>query len=335
MRLFVSIGTIVLAIAAIFIAPADAIDRISKPNKATMIDPQAEITADSLLKLADSTFQKRDYATALEQYDSAAALARKEFNPSIETEALSQMARMYIGLNRIEEGRPILEKAKIRANQSDQMGWSRYLSVRGRFEWKEDSLPKSRETFMELHEYCRTNNLWARAVDAANMLAIVCEKPEERIDWSRQGIAAAEEGEVPSWLGPLWNNLGATFYEMKAYDSALAAYITSREYHWRHSAERSKLFADYHIGMTYRHLGEYDEAAKWIRPMLAWAERLEDHDAIAQALEEMGEIEIGLGKTKQGVETLKQALKEYRIAGNDKSRPDIFNALVERVKTLE
>jgi len=233
-----------------------------------------ELTADSLLKLADDIFQERRYDEALVEYARVYQTALKEFNRSVEVEALSQMARVNLILGNHEEGQKLLDSASERVSESDPMGWSRYLGVKGRFEWKNDDLPTARKTFEEMLDFCNANSLWGRAVDAAHMLAIVAETPEEQIKWGMKGIEAAEASDNESWLGPLWNNLAATYYDMKQYDTALTCYQKSREYHWRFSGEVAKLFADYHIGMTYRLLGQYDEAQKWLRPVLAWAERL-------------------------------------------------------------
>lgn len=293
------------------------------------------LTADGLLKDADALFQKRDYDLALTKYSQALEQARREFNPSIESEALAQIGRMYLATDRKEEGRPWLERAANRASLSHPMGYSRYLSVKGRFEWKDGNLPQASQTFAEMYDYCVTNSLFARAVDAANMLSIVSEDVPTRIEWSRKGIQAAESGSVDNWLGPLWNNLAATFYEEKHYDSALACYETAREYHWRHSPETSKLFADYHIGMVLRHLGRYDEAETWLRPTLSWAERLENHSCVAQTLEELGEIAIARGDKTRGLTDLRRARDEFKAAGYEQSSPEIWNHINNRLEELK
>jgi tetratricopeptide (TPR) repeat protein len=292
-------------------------------------------TADSLLEKADEIFQSRDYEAALSEYTRVLETARSEFNRSVETEALAQLARVHLQLNRKDEGRGWLRNAAQKAMDSDPMGWSRYLGVRGRFEWKDDDLAASRKTFNEMFVYCNTNALWSRAVDAAHMIAIVAENPEEQIEWSRKGIEAAESGGVESWLGPLWNNLAGTYYDMKQYDSALTCYIKAREYHWRFSGEVAKLYADYHVGMANRLAGNLDEAEKWLRPVLAWAERLENHSAVGQACEDMAEIRISRGNEKEGLALLKRARSEYKAAGFDESWPEIWNGINIRIDQVE
>ncbi|MFQ5500347.1 MAG: tetratricopeptide repeat protein [Candidatus Zixiibacteriota bacterium] len=297
-----------------------------------MIDSTA--AASQLLDTADSLFKKNDLEAALKAYLKTVEEAKREFNHSVEVEALAQVARTLLKLDRKDEGRQWLAQAGAIARDSDPYGFSRYLGVKGRFEWQSSDLPQARKTLEEMYTYCNANSLYGRSIDAANLMSIVAESPEEGIRWSRRGIEAAEAGDYDSWLGPLWNNLAGTYYDMKQYDSSLECYIKAREYHWRFSGEVAKLFADYHIGMVYRLLGKLDEAGKWLRPVLAWAERIENHSAIGQACEDLGEREIALGNTAAGISLLERAKDEYILAGFDKSWPEIIDNVDKRIGKL-
>lgn len=296
--------------------------------------PESNITPDSLLSEADAIFQHRDFENALRKYEEAADRAREEFNRSVEAEATAQMARLNLVLGKTDLGQVLLGQAAILTSESDPMGWSRYLSVKGRFEWKEGHLDTAHQTFEQMYAYCNTNALWGRAVDAANMLAIVSSSPDEQIEWSRRGIEAAEASNSETLLGPLWNNLAVTYFDQGEYDSALECFTKSREFHWKNGGEIQKLFADYHIGMTYRFLGQLDEAAQWLRPVLAWAERLENHSAIGQALEDLGEIAIARGQKAEGVAMLKQARDHFRKVNFEAEAPDAWKKLNQRIEKL-
>ena len=325
-RLLLLLAVLVLA------GPASGVD---KRQKGAVMSDNETVTADRLLQEADSVFQSRDYAAARELYVKAADRAQQEFNRSIETEAQSQVARTTLLLGEKEKGRDILREAAAKASDSDPLGWSRYLGVRGRFEWQEGDLKTARETFDEMYVYCNTNALWGRAVDAAHMIAIVAESPEEQIEWGRRGIEAAEAAEEESWLGPLWNNLAGTYYDTKQFDSALACYLKAREYHWRFSGEVAKLYADYHVGMTYRLIGDLKQARSWLRPVLAWAERLENHSAIGQALEDLGEIEVVEGNNAEGLKLLLRARDEYKAAGFDTDWKEVWDGINEKIAKLQ
>jgi tetratricopeptide (TPR) repeat protein len=308
-----------------------AIERGQKGNAVT--DPTANCS--TLLSQADDIFQSRDYAAALEAYTDVAQKAREEFNRSIEVEALSQMARMNLLLGNKEEGREWLEQARERSSDNDPLGWSRYLGVRGRFEWKDDDLTAARQTFDTMYTYCNTNALYGRAIDAAHMIAIVVESPEEQIEWGKRGIEAAEAGDVESWLGPLWNNLAGTYYDLGQYDSALTGYEKAREFHWQYSGEVAKLYADYSVGMTHRKLGDFETAGQWLRPCLAWAERLGNHGAIGQCAEDLGEIAVAQGDKTGGLALLKRARTEYKAEGYDQSWTEVWDNINKRINELE
>jgi tetratricopeptide (TPR) repeat protein len=296
---------------------------------------QEQQTADTMLQTADSTFQQRDYETALSQYNQALEMSREEFNRPVEVEALSQIARMLLLLNQKEEGKKHLSEAALRADQEDIMGWSRYLGVKGRFEWRSGDFKTARETFEQLYDYCSLNDLWPRAVDAAHMIAIVSDSPQDQIEWGKKGIEIAEARETDNWLGPLWNNLAGTYFDMKQFEQALDCYLKARNYHWRFYDERAKLIADYHVGMTHRLMRNFDEAGKWLRPVLAWAERLNDHDIIAQTVEDLAEIDIANGKVSEGLAGLIRARDEYKLAGYEERSPEIWENINKRIDLLK
>ncbi len=96
-----------------------------------------------------------------------------------------------------------------------------------------------------------------------------------------------------------------------------------------------KLYADYHVGMALRHLDRNEEAAKWLRPVLAWAERLGNASAIAQASEDLGETMIAEGKTADGLQLLLQAKTWYEAAGYREVNPEAVSALETRIEELK
>ncbi|HKK19883.1 MAG TPA: tetratricopeptide repeat protein [candidate division Zixibacteria bacterium] len=292
-------------------------------------------SADSLLDIADEFFQANEIDSALGQYERARQRAVEESDSSVEVEALSQIARMNLILGNRDEGMAALDRAASMAKDSEPMGWSRYLGVKGRFEWKENDLDSARKTFDEQYTYCVVNSLDGRAVDAAHMMAIVSETLDEQVRWSQMGIEAAEKAGQERWLGPLWNNLGGIYYDNKMFDSSLNCYRKAREYHWRYSTETAKLFADYHIGMVLGAMGRFEEAQTWLRPVLAWAERLDNHSAIAQACEDLGEIEVLNGRKPEGLTYLRRARDEFQKAGYESSMPDIWIHINQRIADLE
>lgn len=288
---------------------------------------------ESALEEADRTFRSDDYSGSREQYLKVVERAESEGDNSILTEARAQVARTYLKDNDKKNGREWLDKAAGAADSSMPLGWSRYLGVKGRFEWKEDDLKKAAGTFKEMYEYCSGHKLHERAVDAAHMIAIVG-TTEEQIEWGKKGIAEAEAGNISGWLGPLWNNLGWTYEHEGRYDEALEAYRKAREYHWMYGGEINKLAADWAVGHTLGLLGRCEEAGQWLRPALAWAERISADEWIGWASKDLGECQASLGNIDDAKVLLGQAVEMLGKAGMADWDPDEFGKLKSRLAEL-
>jgi hypothetical protein len=81
--------------------------------------------------------------------------------------------------------------------------------------------------------------------------------------------------------------------------------------------------------------GQTETAQKWLRPVLAWAERIGNHSAIAQALDDLGEIERETGSKAEALTLLREAREHFRADGYPEHSPEIWNSISERVEKLE
>lgn len=291
------------------------------------------LDAPGLLHQADSLFSSRKYDESREIYLEAAEKAENEHNNSILTEAYARIARTYLITDRKEQGRSWLEKAAGLADPEEPLGWSRYLGVRGRFEWQDEDTKTSVATFKEMYEYCSQREMHDRAIDAAHMVAIVG-TTEEQIEWGKKGIAEAEAGNVTHWLGPLWNNLGWTYESNKEYDKALDAYLQARENHWKYGDEMNKLIADWAVGHTYRLLGDYESALQWLRPVLSWAERIDNAEWIGWADKEIGEAELAVGNIDNALNYLTGAEANLKKAGMADWDPKGLEEIREKIASI-
>lgn len=297
--------------------------------------------AQALMAEGDKVFNSRDYAKATQIYKQAVVAAEKAKEAETLVEALSMAARGYLIRKQGKEGRPFLDRAGQLATPDDPKGWSRYLGVRGRFEWRADDKPAAAKTFEEMYDYCLKHELWTRAVDAAHMVAIVGTH-EQQLVWAKKGIAAAEQGEMEGWLGPLWNNLGNTYDELSRPKDALDAWIKARHYHWKGAGEKPKLVADWAVGLGYRKVGDLEKAKQWQRPVLAWAERrlAEKDDAdrrewVALARMELGLIALAEGRGKAAEPLLRPAREVLEAAGLAKWHPAAWKELEDALARVD
>ncbi len=285
------------------------------------------------LATADSMFRERRYDQARQLYEQLASRSHDEHDFSTEVESLAQVARCFLTSNDIENARQILDRAAELASPKYPCGWSRYLGVKGRLEWKTNNLAAAKQTFKDQYQFCHKHKLVAGAIDAVNMMSIVG-TPEEQISWSMIGINESETTGEHHWLGPLWNNLAVTYSEQGDYHRAYDAFLKAREYHLQYGTETNRLYADYQLGWVLRMRGDFELALSWLRPALAWAERIECFDVMAQASQDIGEILIDQKDTAKGLECLQRALAYFREAGYDKSDPDILSRLCQRISDI-
>jgi tetratricopeptide (TPR) repeat protein len=288
---------------------------------------------DRLISSADSLFGSGDYDRAREAYGRVAEMAEKSDLTSELTEAYSMIARCYLIVDRKEEGRPWIEKAGKTASPGEPLGWSRFLGVKGRFEWQDNENEAATGTFKAMYEYCSDHNLHDRAIDAAHMMAITG-TPEEQVEWGLKGIKEAEAGRVTRWLGPLWNNLGWTYEHNGDYEKAIEAYGKARDYHYEYGNERNKVVADWALGHAHRLNGDIDQASEWMGPLLAKFEAMSDTEFIGLTHRELGEIDCARGDYDAALSHLEKAETHLRQAGMPNWDADGYEALVKRISEV-
>jgi len=305
--------------------------------------------ASELVKQGDGLFNDNKLSEALEVYQSAADTALAEKDNASLVEAYSQVARCYLKMDKKEEGRPWLAKAEAAASESEPLGWTRYLGVKGRYLWKdaaekqgEDApvVEEAAKLFSGLYEYALAHRLYSRAVDAANMMSIVAQ-PEERIEWGLKGIKAAEDGGLESWMAPLWNNLGWNYSDLGRYDESLEALKKARRYHYKKGLEKQMLIADWAVAHALRMDGQPDSAIAWCMRIVPWAKDLYDEDPSAENAEwlgksyqELAEASLDKGDDKRAAAGFRSAQMYLRKAGMEEWDPDGYNSLERKIDEL-
>jgi tetratricopeptide (TPR) repeat protein len=291
-------------------------------------------TPEFLLEQADVAFDASDYATAEQLYEQARVAARDAGKLSVEIEATSQRARCYLTQDIFDSAKVWLDKAEEIATPDQPAGWARFLGVKGRWQWRNDNNDEAVSTFTTMYEFADEHDLSHHQIDAARMVAIVAPVQRQE-EWALKGIELAEESGSEKLLGPLWNNLGGTYCDLKRYDDAVNAYTNARGYHWRFGKEMNKFWADYSVGYALRLAGKHDDAMSWFNPCLAWAERMENHAAIGHTSEQVGEVYLVRGDTTKCLTYLKSALLHYREAGYAEHSASVIEGIEKRIAELE
>lgn len=305
--------------------------------------------SEKFLEQADSLFKEHNIDEALDIYLEAIKAARTESDNRVLTEAYSQVARCYLKRDRKEEGRTWLQKAKEIASEDDPPGWSRYLGVRGRFEWKDAAettgilspeTDRASNTFKKMYDYCLRHDLYERAIDAANMVSITARK-DERVAWALKGIDAAEKGNLEGWLAPLWNNLGWAYDDIGEYEKSLKALEKARVYHYKMGKELPMLIADWSVGHALRMTGQIDSAETVLRHVQRWAfirkgeeKSPENAEWVGFANLELAEIALIKGDKDSAKGLFKSAYSNLYQAKMNEWDPKKLEEIQQRIKEI-
>ena len=254
-----------------------------------------------MLSQADQLFHDRRLDEARAAY---LQVWKTSGDVSLRTEAAAMIGRTFLTVENREEARPWLEKARELASPDYPLGYSRYLSVRGRMEWKEHHFETAQGTFKALYEFCKSHHYADRAIDALMMLAIVSPLPEQ-VTWSRHAIIEAQNAGMEEQLGALWNNLGATQEDLGQHGEALEAYRHARDYHRRFSSALVQLKADYAIAHVQRLLAKYGEARELLTLLLPAFEELGNEEFLGWTCHELAYVEL--------VENNRDAARDYFV----------------------
>jgi tetratricopeptide (TPR) repeat protein len=302
-----------------------------------LVQTQESVSA-GLLREADQMFGARKYAEALATYRTCSEQAAKDGNRSAQVESLAQVARCTSIEGKLDEGRPWLERAEKLASADEPLGWSRCLGVRGIFQRESGDKGKAKATFEEMHRYCVEKKLFKRALDAIHHIAIVV-PAEEQPAWALKGIAAAEQLKDDASLAVLWNNLGASYEDLKQYEKMVDAYLKAREFHHKTGGPLQKMIADWAVGHGYRLAGKLGEAETWLRKALPQAEGFQakeprpDHaEWVGWCKKDLGEVLLARGQKAAALDLLKAARAALLEAGMDKHWPEGFKAVDDAIE---
>ncbi|MCC2670602.1 MAG: hypothetical protein K0Q72_3073, partial [Armatimonadetes bacterium] len=224
-----------------------------------MSDPA---TSPAALPDLASLWNYQDAALSEERFREVVPAARASADRGYLIELLSQLARSLGRQRRFDEADAVLDEADSLLESGMDRPRVRCLLERGRVRNSSGSAARSIPLFREAWELARSAGHDGLAVDAAHMLGIV-EEPDVALDWNLRTIGLVEQSgdaSVKSWLGPLYNNTGWTYFDRKDYDRALELLRKAEEWYLGHGNPTQIRVARYSVAKTQRLLGRVDEA---------------------------------------------------------------------------
>ena len=307
-------------------APAMA-DEPSPPQPAVPEAP-AESPANAARDF-DALWDYGDPAATEARFRERLPAVRAGGDPRVLAELLSQIARTLGLRDRFEEAHALLDEAEALLPDGPSVARARVLLERGRCWNSRGAAPRAVPVFEAALAAARGAGSDFHAVDALHMLGIAAE-PEAAIAWNERAIAAAEassSARTRKWLGPLYNNMGWTWFERGDHAKALELFQRNRAWRLEHKADDG--VALWSVAKAMRHLGRVEEA-------LALQRQLESrYDAEGRTdgfvFEEIGECLWALDRTEEARPALARA---YELLGAldwlRRSEPARLRSLHER-----
>lgn len=205
-------------------------------------------------------------------------------------ELLTQIARAEGLQQTFAEANVSLDQADALIRPDMKTARVRSLLERGRVLNSSGKQEESVPLFKSALEIAQGAGLEFHAVDAAHMLGIAT-KAEESLRWNEEAIRMAESAKDPRarrWLGPLYNNTGWTYFDMRRYDDALKLFQKDRAFRSTGGTKVEIGIARWSEAKVLRYLGRVDEALKTQMELLQLPE-LKGGDNEGYTQEEIGE----------------------------------------------
>ncbi len=259
-------------------------------------------------------------------------LAKESGDMSYYAQLLTQIARTQGLQSKYQNAHATLDSVAGMLTDELTVAKVRYLLERGRVYNSSGEPDKSKPLFLEAWELARINSEDYYAVDAAHMLGIV-EPPEKQLEWSLKALELTEkttDKRAKRWLGPLYNNIGWTYHDMKKYEKALELFKKGLNYRKEINDETGIRIQTWNIARTYRSLNKIDEALKIQRALEKEIEGIE-FDFDGYVFEEIAECLFLLGNHEEAKPYFKRAYEKH---SKDQWLVDNEPERLERLKDL-
>ena len=250
---------------------------------------------------------------------------------------LTQVARARGLQGRFDEAHATLDELEKvlarRPSRGLEAAHARYLLERGRV-FNSAGRPEDARPLFERAWDMRElyTGLDVYVIDAAHMMGIAAETPDQQIEWNRKAIAAAErtaDDRARRWLGPLYNNLGWTRHDRGEYAEALDLFRKALAFRQQRPAEEEPLrVAHWTVARAMRSLGRHDDALAMQRDLAAQYERAGKVSGVV--FEEIAECLHARGNPDEARPWFAKAYPELVKEGWEKWEP----ARVRRVREL-
>jgi tetratricopeptide (TPR) repeat protein len=200
-------------------------------------------------------------------------------DPSIFLQILSQIALAQAMQKNFDDAHKTLNEAEKLLSTNEHLAQVRILLERGRIFMQAGSYEKARPFFFQSYELSKLHHFDYHTANAAHMIAIIAQTPEDKMNWNVLAIELAESStsiDARAWRGSLYNNLGQAYIEAKQYDNAFNALKKCLDFRIEEGYAPNIRVAKWAIARTLRLLNQHDEALNILLPLM------EEYDSMAK-----------------------------------------------------
>lgn len=259
-------------------------------------------------------------------------VARESGDAAYHAELMTQIARALGLQQKFEEAHELLDSVETMISEKMVVPKIRYLLERGRVYNSSKQAEKARPLFEEAMDRAIKHKEDLYAIDAIHMMQIV-EPPEKQLEWAEKAIELAERSSdkrAQKWLGPLYNNTGWSYFDLKQFEKAMEYFEKSLKWREEQKDEQGIRIAKWCVARTLREIGSIEEALKIQK---ALEKEIEEKGVAPDGyvFEELGELLILKGEKRTAKPYFKKAFellsKDSWLLSNEPDR-------LERLKKL-
>jgi tetratricopeptide (TPR) repeat protein len=282
------------------LVPLIALSACGEKNPESSIKKEAAVSPQ--LPEFDSLWNYDDPAGTESKFRELLPRAKAAGDDGYLAELLTQTARAQGLQQKFEDANATLDQADALIRPEMKTARVRSLLERGRGLNSSKKPEESIRYFKDAMKLAVDAGLEFYAVDAVHMLGIAT-TGDESLHWNEEAIRMSEAAKDPRarrWLGPLYNNTGWTYFDMRRFDDALKMFQKDLAFRTPSGNKVEIGIARWSAAKVLRHMGRVDEALKTQMELVQLPE-LQGGDNEGYTQEEIGECLILLGRPGEAV----------------------------------
>ncbi len=261
-----------------------------------------------------------------------ALLAQHDEMTEYGLEIKTQIARTMGLRGMFDEGHALLDSVDVALKDDMRAVRIRSLLERGRLLNSAGSPDRAASLFQEAWERSREAGYDNYAIDSAHMMAIVL-PPDQQLEWNLKALDLIEKSDDPAlqgWKGPLYNNIGWTYFDQGDAETALMYFLKDVNFRTEFGDEDGRRISQWSVARTYRELGRKAEALDLQQKI---EKEIEDKKLPADGFvfEELGELHLENGDSETAGRYFASA---YKVLKEDQWFRENEKARLERMRKL-